>query len=347
MHRKLAALLGAVALGLFLGAPILAQEKTATHQGTVVSVKGNELRMMHPDGKEATHTLAPNATVLCNGKTCKLSDLKPGTPVSVTTPAGNLKTALRVEAKQAEAGNAPAAQQPQNPQGEFQQPNRTLPAQPPQTQQQPEQPQAANRPFLGIRGESAEGGVAIRDVGPNSPAAQAGLKGGDLIQKVNNQPVRDFENLVNALAQFKPGDKVDIHYKRGNEEKDANVTLGQRPAPRVEGSRPRQRTAFLGVATQELTQEQRNRLGIVPEQGARVVEVMANTPAAKAGLENGDVILRVNDKPVNGPMGLTRVIREAGAGNEVTLKVQRGEKTMDLKAHLEGSPTQFFPPAGR
>jgi hypothetical protein len=48
--------------------------------------------------KEHTHTLAPDAKVMCDGKTCTLSDLKPGQRVRITTPRDNLDMALRVEA---------------------------------------------------------------------------------------------------------------------------------------------------------------------------------------------------------------------------------------------------------
>lgn len=322
MHRKLPALLGALALGLLIGKSVLAQEKTETHQGAVVNVKGNELRMMHPDGTEHIHILAPDGKVFCDNKPCKLSDLKPGMHIWVTTPVNNLKTALRIEAKPAEGGNQPG-------------------------QPQEQQPRAATRPFLGIWAESAQGGVQVREAQPNGPAAQAGLKEGDLIQKINNQPLQSFEDLVNRLAPCKPGDKVDLHFRRGNEEKDATVTLGERPQRPAAANRRESPAGFLGVATQDLTQDQRNRLAIPPEQGARVVQVMANTPAAKAGLQKGDVIWKLNNQAVNGPMGLAQAVQRAGAGQEVTLQILRGDQTKDFKARLEESPVEFFPSEGR
>lgn len=93
---------------------------------------------------------------------------------------------------------------------------------------------------------------------------------------------------------------------------------------------------YLGVAIEDLTPEQRGRLHIEPRRGAKIVDVMPNTPAAKAGLQNDDVILSVDGKRIDGTGGLQNAIQIAGAGHDVTLLVQRGQQTRELKAHLEG-----------
>lgn len=109
--RLLPLCLVAVALVLLAGAPgLAADDKKAgdrpaatgdTHEGIVVSVTGNKLVMRGKEGAEAkehTHTLAPNARVMCDGKECKLEDLKPGQRIRVTTARGDRGMATRVEA---------------------------------------------------------------------------------------------------------------------------------------------------------------------------------------------------------------------------------------------------------
>jgi len=76
---------------------------TKTHEGTVISATGKKLVMRGKEtggkeGREHTHMLAPNAKVTCDGKECKLNDLKPGQKVRVTTSKDDEKTATRVEA---------------------------------------------------------------------------------------------------------------------------------------------------------------------------------------------------------------------------------------------------------
>jgi hypothetical protein len=101
MYRVLPLLLVAVALAMFIGVPALAQQKdkdTETHEGKVVSASGNKLVMTDKADKQHTHTLAPTAQITCDGKQCKLEDLKPGMRIRVTTAKGDIKTATKVEA---------------------------------------------------------------------------------------------------------------------------------------------------------------------------------------------------------------------------------------------------------
>ena len=67
------------------------------HEGKVVSVTGAKL-VMSIDGKEHAHDVADNAKIRCDGKICKLDDLKPGQKIRVTTKKGDKETAVKVEA---------------------------------------------------------------------------------------------------------------------------------------------------------------------------------------------------------------------------------------------------------
>ena len=106
MYRFLSLGLTALALVVFTGAAALADDQGnkdlnagKTHEGKVVSVKKGELTMtMKGTNKEHTHKIAANAKILCDGKECKLEDLKPGERVRVTTKKGDQTTAIRVEA---------------------------------------------------------------------------------------------------------------------------------------------------------------------------------------------------------------------------------------------------------
>jgi hypothetical protein len=76
-----------------------AAAKEMTHEGTVVSATAKKLVMKAKgDAKEHEHTLAANAKVTCDGKDCKLEDLKSGLRVRVTTVGADMTTATRIEA---------------------------------------------------------------------------------------------------------------------------------------------------------------------------------------------------------------------------------------------------------
>jgi hypothetical protein len=106
LNRTLAFSLASLALVLLAATSVPAGDKTAPgdrHDGTVVSVTAEKLVMKGKakDGeaaKEHTHMLAENAKVTCDGKACKLQDLKAGQKIRVTTKSGDRTVAMRVEA---------------------------------------------------------------------------------------------------------------------------------------------------------------------------------------------------------------------------------------------------------
>jgi hypothetical protein len=346
MVRLLTLVLPAVALTAFLTAPVVAQEKTETHQGTMVSVSGNQLTMKDISGKEITHTLTPDAKVMFDGQQRPLSDLKPGMQISVTTPANDSKTALRVDARSQQPARPPAATEAP-PAIQPPRTDQAAPAgQPPRADQAPPAAQTqprGQRPILGVFAEAAPGesgqmNVFVRQVTPGSPAAQAGLRSGDVITRVDNQPISNFESLINALSQHKPGDKVQVQLRRQGKEQTETVTLGQPPAAR-EG----RTSAFLGIEAAPLTPDDKNRLRVNSDQGVVVRQVVPGTPAATAGLRPGDVITQVDNQAITGVDQLRDAVQRAGAGKEVDLKVERGQQNMDVKARLQGPPAENSP----
>ena len=96
--RLLVALVATAALAVFAGASLAAKDDAAgdTHSGVVVSAGEGKLTMSDKDGKnEHTHDVATDAKVSCDGKACKLEDLKKGATVKVTTKD---KKAIKIEA---------------------------------------------------------------------------------------------------------------------------------------------------------------------------------------------------------------------------------------------------------
>ncbi len=89
---------------------------------------------------------------------------------------------------------------------------------------------------------------------------------------------------------------------------------------------------WLGVQLQALSQEIAGYLGLDNNQGALIVGVIAGSPAASAGLRQGDVIVKINNRKINNPDDLIEVIKETKIGQKVTLIIYRqGEmKTVSL-----------------
>jgi S1-C subfamily serine protease len=174
-------------------------------------------------------------------------------------------------------------------------------------------------------------GVVVHSVSLDGPAAKAGLKGGDKIVKADGKDVKNFDDLKTLVAGHKPGDKLALVVVRDGKEQGLTVTLGEGPSA-AKGA------VYLGVLSQPLTPELKEHLGVAADKGALVARVLPNSPAAKAGLSEEDVITHVGDMAVSNPEQLREAVRKVGAGKEVVLKVVRGAKKMDVKARLEEAP---------
>lgn len=104
MLRRAFVLTAVVALVAWAN-PVRAAEEEApagTHEGKVVKVEGTKLTMSDKDGKKHTHTIPADAKVSCDGKECKLTDLKEGQPVKVTAEKqGDKNVITKIDAKKA------------------------------------------------------------------------------------------------------------------------------------------------------------------------------------------------------------------------------------------------------
>jgi C-terminal processing protease CtpA/Prc len=92
---------------------------------------------------------------------------------------------------------------------------------------------------------------------------------------------------------------------------------------------------FIGVQVGEWMADEAQRKGGVAEEGVIVTAVDPNSPAAAAGIQKGDVINRVNNKAIINRQDLRQVVQQAGPGQDVTLKVLRGNQPKVIQAHLE------------
>jgi hypothetical protein len=100
MVRSFTLGMAVLAVALFLCIPMVATAADEdTHEGKIVSAGKDKLVMTGKDGKtEHTHTVAPDASITCDGKACKLDDLKAGFHVKVTTKKGDKTVATKIEA---------------------------------------------------------------------------------------------------------------------------------------------------------------------------------------------------------------------------------------------------------
>ena len=200
-------------------------------------------------------------------------------------------------------------------------------------------------------------GVLIVAVQRGSPAAKAGLRRGDIILEVNDAEVNDAQALRDALAKFKPGDEVQIRIARGEGERTLKVTLGQADGRAYLGVTPFGVTPFPETATPQAQPGQGNGPAPRPDPQqaeemrrwlqeqwqrfapqVRITEVITGSPAEKAGLQKDDLIIAVNDIQLDLRNTLADVIARFKPGDEVTLKIKRGDAERQVKVRLGENP---------
>lgn len=98
--------------------------------------------------------------------------------------------------------------------------------------------------------------------------------------------------------------------------------------------------AWLGVQLADLNESLAAQLQVVPGRGVVVYDVYANSPANRAGLQRGDVIVAINGKAVNSPSEASQSIRKNSPGSVCMLRVLRGGKTIEVKVTLADMPDQ-------
>ncbi|MGE0408381.1 MAG: Do family serine endopeptidase [Amphiplicatus sp.] len=169
-------------------------------------------------------------------------------------------------------------------------------------------------------------GALVSDVLPDTPAAKAGFKSGDVITAVDGRAVADARELTRAVAAIAPGEKAQLKILRDGAEKTLSVTIGKRDADKLasnDKAAPGEDSLSvdLGLKVTELNQMAREQFR-VPDgvEGVIVTAVKPGSPAAEAGLMTGAVILQVDGKAALTAGALRRAVDEAKkAGKEAVL----------------------------
>ncbi len=114
------------------------------------------------------------------------------------------------------------------------------------------------------------------------------------------------------------------------------------PLLRQFGRAPR---SWLGLYPQSMSIQLRKAFGVTDTRGALVADVVADSPAARAGLKTGDVILELDGRPIHRADDLQWLVGTRPSGTRVTLGVQRGDKSFKAEATLQAAPDEAPAPS--
>jgi serine protease Do len=179
-------------------------------------------------------------------------------------------------------------------------------------------------------------GALVRTVSPNSAASKAGLEPGDVIVSFNGKPVGGQDDLVQMVVGTKPGTTVPVRILRDRQERTVNVTVEELDLDSESNvARNRERddtgqatTTGFGLRLQNISPADARELKLDSNRGALIADVEQGSPAARAGLRPGDVIVRVGREPIASATDAQRELGRVPSRGTAFLRVLRdGQET--------------------
>jgi len=171
----------------------------------------------------------------------------------------------------------------------------------------------------------SQSGALIAEVIPGGPADQAGLKAGDIVLELNGHRLDSSADLRNRVSLTPPDEEIKLKVWRDGEPQSVKVTVEPMERLHARAKRPprekraRSATGAFGLEVQELSPKMARKLGLRRTVGLLISEVSHGSPAHRAGLAEGQVILSVNQREVASIKSLSRALKRAG--NTALLRV--------------------------
>jgi serine protease Do len=177
-------------------------------------------------------------------------------------------------------------------------------------------------------------GALVGTVARGRPAAKAGIEPGDIILEFNGKAVKNRDELVATVVATRPGTTVPVKILRDKQERTLSITVDELDLEDENNRTTEQRTTTepdeepsqgFGITLSALTPEAARRLRAPSDaQGVLISEVEQGSPAFRAGIARGDIILRVNRQPVRTPQEAGRALAAVQSGGTAFLLVLRG-----------------------
>lgn len=301
-----------------------------THTGEFSRTTDGQLTMTVDGQQQHSHKITPQTEITLNGQPAKLSDLRKGDRIQVTMGPNNTATAVK-----ATRGDENARDDHRQPADRRDDRHRDK-----------DQEEVA---FLGVQvAPSDGGGVLVPFITPGSPADQAGIRAGDYILSIDGQRTSSPHQVDDAIENKHPDETVKIVRWRNGQQSELTAKLASRqrfttnyrghteqPArnPNAAARDDSQPQAWLGVV---LAREEGD------DKGVKIDRVYRGGPADAAGLKRGDILLKINDKDISDPEGISEALTGLQPNAKVELAIRRDKEQQSVTAVL-GNRSDFLP----
>jgi len=176
--------------------------------------------------------------------------------------------------------------------------------------------------LAGSFGVKEREGVLVAEVMKGSPAEAAGLRAGDVVIELSGATIKEVPDLQRRIAAVKPGQTMKLTVIREKKPVTVSVKIGEMPADEPLLAEAPARDEW-GLTVEALTGDAALRLNLPVSRGLLVIDVQAGSPADKAGLRRGDVILEIARRPVDEPAALLRALGVLKPGESALIYVHR------------------------
>ncbi len=172
-------------------------------------------------------------------------------------------------------------------------------------------------------------GVILAEINEGEPAAKAGLERGDLVVRYNGEDVINMADLMQRVADTKPGETATLSIVRDGKEFDVDVVLGTRTIGQQSAGYQRSGGDSVGLHLEELTPAIRSMLSYDGD-GVLIAAVRPNSIAYRSGLQRGDILVEVDRVPIKDVETAVRVLKKRKPGETTLLVILRQGQTIYL-----------------
>lgn len=207
-------------------------------------------------------------------------------------------------------------------------------------------------------------GAIVNEVLGDSPADEAGINDGDVIISFDGQKVWDQDDLLDFIEEKKAGESVTLELVRDGKNLTVNVELGKRPRSRgffSSGTKRRHGNSFrfapdrgkvrqfgfssssyVGVSLTTLSEQLADYFGVKGNKGVLITEVTEDSPAQKAGLKAGDVIVAIEDEEISDYSDVKEIVGESDKGDKLTFTIFRNKRKQKIEVEVGESEDSSF-----